>query len=362
MTNPYSHITIHQGLQGFRELENAWTDLAKNSGTHFVHYPAWYGAELLHKSGDRVYFVSLQDSRGFLCAVLPFQWTTIPLGYIKIPIVQLYYPNEMGINDILANMSLINYREDIVKALRKTAPIFLFVRWQCVPENGYAIPMDADTSFRHTHKSKYLHFNGDFDDFITRYSTKFRKDLLKKKRKIEETGVLKLKIVHSGNDLDEAFDQFLQIEDSGWKGRNGTSIVKQPWKLDYYEYLKRHFADLGLCQINLLTLNDEAIAAQFGIAIHDKLYLLKIGFHEKFSEYSPGFLLLYKLIEYYCRLNSVHTISFVTGVDWIDRWRPDSVKIGIFYSSNGSLFSGFAIKVIGKMLKIRDTIRMRINK
>ncbi|MFH0974669.1 MAG: GNAT family N-acetyltransferase [Spirochaetota bacterium] len=359
MTNSSIQITVHRGLPGFNELESAWNDLAKVSGTHFLHYPAWYGAELQHSGGDNVYFLSLTDTKGALFAVLPFQWTTIKIKFFKLPIVQLYYPNEMGVNDVLTNTSLFPYRNDIAKALRKTLPFFLFVRWQCLMENGCAAALDVNKSFRNTHYSKYLHFSKGYEDFIERYSNKFRKDLLKKMRKIEEKGNLELRILQEGKDLDAAFNQFLQVENSGWKGQDGTSILKQPWKLNYYMYLKQHFSSLGLCRINLLTLNDEAIAAQFGIAISNKLYLLKIGFREDFSEFSPGFLLLYKLIERYCQEKSLHTISFVTGVDWINRWHPDAVSVGIFYSSNGSILSTLTVRALRAVLKIREAIKAK---
>lgn len=360
MTNSDTQITVHQGLLGFQELEIAWNDLAMKSGTHFLHFPAWYGAELQHSGGDNVFFVSLANKQGVLFAVLPFQWTTLKVIFFNLPIVQLYYPNEMGVNDVLTNSSLLPYWNDIAKVLRKTLPFFLFVRWQCLLKNGYAITLDANESFRHTHYSKYLQFSKGYADFIERYSNKFRKGLLKKMRKIEEKGTLVLKIFQEKKDLDVAFYQFLQVENSGWKGKDSSSILKQPRKQDYYKYLKQHYSNLGLCRINLLTLNDEAIAAQFGIAIRDKLYLLKIGFREDFSEYSPGFLLLYKLIEHYCQEKSFNTISFVTGVDWIDRWHPDAVCVGIFYSSNGSILSNLTVHTLRAALKIREAIKLNL--
>lgn len=360
MTNSNTQITVHRGLPGFKELEVAWNNLAKKSGTHFLHYPAWYGAELQHSGDDNVYFVSLTDTRGVLFAVLPLQWTTIKVKFFNLPIVQLYYPNEMGVNDVLGNTDLFPYQNDVSKALRKALPYFLFVRWQCLLENGCATSLDAYKSFRHTHYSKYLHFSKGFTDFIERYSKKFRKGLLKKMRKIEEKGTLELEIYQEGDNLDAAFDQFLEVENSGWKGQGDTSILKQTWQLDYYKYLKQHFSNLGLCRINLLTLNGMAIAAHFGIAIRDKLYLLKIGFREDFSEYSPGFLLLYKLIEHCCQEKSFNTISFVTGVGWINRWQPDAVSVGIFYSTNGTILSNLTVHALRAALKIREAIKSKI--
>ncbi len=357
MTESDIEIIIYKGLEGFKKLENDWLKLAKKSATHFLHFPAWYGAELLNcPDSNNAYFVSLTDSKGDLLAVLPFQWTLFRIKYFNIPIVQLFYPNEMGVNDIISDMPLTNYKLKIAKSLRNEIPFFLFIRWQCIPENGNAISLDTKSLYRHTHDSMYLNFKDGFTEFLERYSKKFRKDITKKIQKIENLGNLELKIFQEKHEIDSAFDQFLMIEDSGWKGKAGTSIIKQPSKLDYYKYLKKQFSILDLCRINLLTLNDKPIAAQFGIAINDRLYLLKIGFSEEYSEFSPGFLLIYKLIEYFSHNKSINRICFVTGVEWIKRWHPDAVNVGHFYSSNGTILSKLVVKILYCALRIRDKI------
>jgi hypothetical protein len=122
----------------------------------------------------------------------------------------------------------------------------------------------------------------------------------------------------------------------------------------YYRHLLEHFGRLGLCRINLLFLGDTPIAAQFGIEVGGWLYLLKIGFLEDYAQYSPGNLMVYKLVQHHCEHTSLEAISFVTGVGWIDRWHPSAVQAGVFYTDCDSVLSKAAVRLLRWRVSIRE--------
>lgn len=349
-------VDIFVGKQGLLKLEPQWLALAKKSGTHFLHFPGWYRAELHNRAEDRnVCFAALYDQQSTLFAVLPFERSYLSKGRVKLPVLQLFYPNEMGVNDVLAALPLSGYRAAIIRQMKKSLPYFAFVRWQCALADGAAVSiLDDPATIRITHHSKYLDFSSGLDSFWAGYSSKFRKGLQKKMRKAEEQGSLRLDCVTQVDALQPAFEQFLQVEDSGWKGQRGTSIVKQPAKLAYYQSLLQSYGELGQCQINLLYLDNTVIAAQFGVQVNGRLYLLKIGFREDFAAISPGYLILGKLIEYGCQTGQLGSVSFVTGVDWINRWHPKTQPVGIFYTHNGTLYSSLLVKGLVAAVKFKN--------
>ncbi len=155
-------------------------------------------------------------------------------------------------------------------------------------------------------------------------------------------------------ELAAAFEDFLVVEDSGWKGEGGTSIRKQPKKLAYYQRLLEFYGGLGICQINILYLADTAIAAQFGVRVGQRLFLLKIGFREDFAAISPGYLILYKLIEQSAAQGQIASVSFVTGVTWIDRWHPRHIPVGIFYLPNGRWYSALTVRALVAAVAFRN--------
>jgi len=237
--------------------------------------------------------------------------------------------------------------------LRREMPFALLMRWQCVLENGWAVSNAPSPSEVHyTYASKYLRFADGWDAFLAGYSPSFRNTMGKKMRRLERRGQVRLDVYSEPSHLPAAFENFLQIEDSGWKGAKGTSILKQPHVHEYYRYLLEHFGRLGLCRVSLLFVGDTAVAGHFGIEIGDCLYLLKIGFREDYAHDSPGALLLHKLIEHCCQHGSTKTMSFVTGVSWIDRWHPSAVRAGVFYTDYDSAVSKAAVRLL-RWLKVR---------
>jgi len=348
-------LTLYRGRAGFESLREDWEAFACRYGSHFLHFPAWYGAELGLTGDVGVYFLALRDRSNGLVAVLPLQHSHLVCKGVSVPILQMYYPSEMGVNDVLSREPLRQYWISICDFLRREVPFFLFVRWQCAIEKGWArTAASSNDSIRYTHDSKFLGFPQGAEAFFESYSSKFKTGLLKKIRKIGELGALRLEVVSSALELPAAFEHFLDVEDSGWKGQTGTSIRKQPRRQNYYRYLTEHYGRLGLCRIILLFLGETAIAAQFCIEIGTCLYMLKIGFRDEYGEFSPGALLLYKLVYHHSEHTQVRTISFVTGVGWIDRWHPSATQVGIFYTDCETLLSKVAVSLLGLGLRWRE--------
>jgi hypothetical protein len=348
-------LTLYRGRPGFEALRDPWEAFAGRYGSHFVHFPAWYGAELERAGDDGVYFLALRDSRSDLVAVLPLHHGIWSRGPIAVPIIQLYYPSEMGVNDVLSREPLRAHWPWISRFLRRELPFFVFMRWQCVLESGSAVTVARSPGeVRPTHASKYLRFADGWQAFLDGYSANFKSGLGKKLRKIGHLGDLRLRVHSSPSELAESFEVFLQVEDSGWKGQMGTSILRRPSIVKYYRHLLEHFGRLGLCRINLLLLGNTPIAAQFGIEIGDWLYLLKIGFREDYAPYSPGNLMVYKLVQHHCESTSVKAISFVTGVGWIDRWHPSAVRAGVLYKDCGSVLGRVAVRLLRWSVSVRE--------
>src|SRR5512133_1021227 len=108
MGEPQTEISLrlYRGRPGFDSLHDEWEAFACSHGSHFVHFPAWYGAELQRAGDERVYFLAVRGAQDELIAVLPLQHCRYPANGLGLPIVQLYYTNEMGVNDVLSRVPL----------------------------------------------------------------------------------------------------------------------------------------------------------------------------------------------------------------------------------------------------------------
>lgn len=93
--------------------------------------------------------------------------------------------------------------------------------------------------------------------------------------------------------LYRSFAVFLGLEASGWQGHAGLrgAIRDDSRLVRYYRRLIDVFGD-GACEIGLLKLDGQPIAAQFCLLSHDTRYVLKTGYDAACAHLAPARLLL----------------------------------------------------------------------
>lgn len=132
---------------------------------------------------------------------------------------------------------------------------------------------------------------------------KFRQNLRRRKRRLAEQGEVKYELV-DGKDakrLDEALADFFDIEASGWKGKGGTAIAQRPELVGFYSQIARDAARRGALALGLLTLSGKPIAAHLSLVHGGRHFLVKLGYDEALSEFSPGQQLVSEAIADSCK-------------------------------------------------------------
>jgi len=186
---------------------------------------------------------------------------------------------------------------------------------------------------------------------------KLRRNLNRLRSKLGSEGAITLQWVTDQAELPAAYEHFLTLESSGWKGRSGqsTAIAHDPALSGFYRRLL-HPVFPGLKPlITLLWLDQRCIAAQFGLRTGDCISLLKIAYQEEFASYSPGSLLLQDVMAE-AALRSVRTLSLVTSPQWASRWHPEIEPVWHVtrYAGNSG---GLALKTLDR---IKQTARARL--
>ena len=153
---------------------------------------------------------------------------------------------------------------------------------------------------------------------------KLRRNLARLRRRLAAEGELRVERVRGPDALDDAWDRFLEVEASGWKGSGDapTAIRDDPTSRGFYGALLDP-TEPGLAPvIDLLLLDGHCIAAQLGLEVRGTLSLLKIGYDERHAACAPGALLLEDALER-TRAEGSHTLSLVTAPPWAERWHPE---------------------------------------
>ncbi len=119
---------------------------------------------------------------------------------------------------------------------------------------------------------------------------KFRQNLRRRRRRLAERGEVSYVLI-DGQDagaLDEGLADLFSIEASGWKGKGGTAIAQRPELVGFYTQIARDAARRGALALGFLELAGKRIAAHLSIVHGGRHFLLKLGYDESLSEFSPG--------------------------------------------------------------------------
>jgi CelD/BcsL family acetyltransferase involved in cellulose biosynthesis len=337
-------LKVFIGLQGMNAIAPQWMALAEMAASHYLHLPQWHQQKLRNlneRPDDAVILAYYADDA--LVAVVPLKPEKVQMRKwgirLSLNTWVLYQPDEMGVCDATI---LPQYRtpeflgrvaEDLKHATSRSWSVLTF-KHVCQDSHVYSSvdsALPAGLLAKQSHVSKYLTCESDYDSVLNGYSKKFRRNLRRKEKKLLAAGRVNYRFVNQPEQLPRAFEEFLALEASGWKGKSGTAIAQQSAKKAMYEGLMQGLAPTGHFVIHLLELDGKPIAGQLAIHAGATVYLLKIGYDESYAEVSPGFLLVNELLRKCCDRPDTKRISFVTGVGWVDVWKPYSEAVNNIY-------------------------------
>jgi len=186
---------------------------------------------------------------------------------------------------------------------------------------------------------------------------KLKRNLKRLLGKLSLQGNVALQWVFAKDELPSAFAHFARLEASGWKasGRQSTAIAHNPALLRFYEQLLTPRYPGLQPVITLLWLDDHCIAAQYALQTGTTLSLLKIAYDQNYASFSPGSLLLQKVIGVAIE-RQLDTVSLVTSPAWAERWHPLSEPVWHVtrYANNAG---GVALRTLDHL---KQTLRARL--
>jgi CelD/BcsL family acetyltransferase involved in cellulose biosynthesis len=155
---------------------------------------------------------------------------------------------------------------------------------------------------------------------------KFRANLRRRRRKLAQHGALCLERVEGGERLAKVLEQGFCLEESGWKGAQGTAMASRPETRQFYTSLARLGAGEGWLALYLLSAGDRPVAFHYGLQYGGTYLLLKPGYDEAVGECSPGQLLVEEVLRDLGR-RGAREFDFLGPMmpwklDWTDRLRP----------------------------------------
>jgi CelD/BcsL family acetyltransferase involved in cellulose biosynthesis len=126
---------------------------------------------------------------------------------------------------------------------------------------------------------------GAFDRMINQ---KRRRDLERQLRRLCEAGSVSFMWGRTATEIESAFNMFLQLEASGWKGRRGTALARRKNVQDFARAAVARMAQSGNATIDVLRVGEKPIAALIRLEQGGLSIPWKVAFDEEFAAASPG--------------------------------------------------------------------------
>jgi CelD/BcsL family acetyltransferase involved in cellulose biosynthesis len=116
---------------------------------------------------------------------------------------------------------------------------------------------------------------------------KRRSELRRQRRKLDEELGAEVEVV-ARPEVDEAVEEFLALESSGWKGEGGTALASGEGSAELFRQMCAAFGAAGRLQIRALRTDERNLAMTCDLAAGDTLFGFKSAYDESLRRFSPG--------------------------------------------------------------------------
>jgi CelD/BcsL family acetyltransferase involved in cellulose biosynthesis len=157
-------------------------------------------------------------------------------------------------------------------------------------------------------QSPFIKLPGNWEDYLNSIDKKQRHEIRRKMRRAEENTDLTWYFVENEFTLDEEIEAFLRLMALD---REKTKFLTIPMREQMRLTLQWAFREKFL-QLSFLEIQKQKAASYFCFSYKNKILLYNSGFDPKFSEYSPGWVLLGNLLRW-ANENHITEFDFMRG-------------------------------------------------
>ncbi|CAI8821527.1 CelD/BcsL family acetyltransferase involved in cellulose biosynthesis [Methylocaldum szegediense] len=357
-------IKTFRGLSGLDEIATEWEFITKlMDRKRFFYLADWYRCylETLEEEPDKVLFtiVYIGDKPE---AIFPLKISARRILGLRMKVLELPSHPHMCLNDfIVARPAYVkSYVPLVLKHLKEVEGLswdYIYLP-RVLEESTAAIALVEQSDTLSVKRScgccNYLVIRP-YSAMFQGFSRNFRSCMRRAKKRAEELGNIHYTTASTYPELETAYGAFLEVEASGWKGKNGIgTAIKLNKRLElFYRRVMERYSRLGGCEIHIMWHEEKPISVEFSLVIDGTLYTMKIGYDENYSFCSPGHLLREYIINYHEQKGDISFNNLITEAGWHHGWRPQSYNLFHYYLCSPSIRGRIAYMYQKALLKIR---------
>lgn len=332
-------ITYIKNIEELDQFSEEWDDLLEVcDGSSPLQSYAWTKAYFNHYIAEKktrwiclfahqddqmvaVYPLIFQKSRNF--PGIHFQWFHQPYDiFHTVRTDGLILPGYEFVLQLFVNK------------IRSTLKVFPIIQISKIPVYSASyrslanqnLKLNLQFLLKPSGNEEFIESNISLEEYILGLNAKFRSELRRKTRRLEESFRITYIFGYTGYH-ERCLDQFIKLEDSGWKGHNNTSLKKRGKDQDLFKKGTGYLHEKGWIEWNFLKADNKIIAAQMHIKKFGVSFLWKTAYNEDFSDYSPGNILLFKYFQNAIQKKLYKEINFLNERKWFERWNVKKRKL-----------------------------------
>ena len=292
-----------------QQLIPAWTGLAETSSWPNVFYEPWYLLEAAAAFEQKIThgFVWCESSPDKLIGYLPL-CVAVRSGRVRPRLVENWHHDFCFSGQPLISQGReLEFWDQLMNHIDQTPALGRTLRLRGQKREGASF--DALETILCEQQRWYriyrqfnravLHHAGGADAYLQiQLTKKKRKEYRRQRRRLAEVGELREETLTQLEDLNMWIDQFLALEQSGWKGEDETAMASSQASTEFFRNVCQAAFSADKLEIARLSLDGEPIAMLVTfLARPFGNFTFKISFDEAFAKYSPGVLLELNYLE-----------------------------------------------------------------
>lgn len=366
--------------ESFCNLKDDWAKLIQNSNVEDISL-TWdwlYTWWIIFKEGRELYILAVYSSQE-LIGIAPILRRKVKyFRSFSINRIELLGTGEDEKDEICSDYLDFIAKQDMEREVASEVFNYLTKNWNEWDELYFADILDNSkvltyffellNSARYTtevinkENCPYIYLPSQWEELLNHISSNFRKELNKKKRRLEKQAEKLEYITWKDNyNYKEAFENVIELHEKRWiaKGRKG-SFASNKFMRFHQELLLLFMPKNGI-RMYFLKINDKLISCRYCFAYKNKFYDYLTGYDVNYeTNYSPGNILLAYCIED-AIIQGARYYDFYKGTkgSYKYRWANSErfVETKRITSRHRNNIKWLAIKLIEKVKKLKLEVK-----
>jgi CelD/BcsL family acetyltransferase involved in cellulose biosynthesis len=307
----------------------AWDRLARQAPQMIPSLmPGWVDAFLRHRlRRDEQWLCCFAYFANTLVGVLPVVIMPHPVFGLAKPLVRTPSDDFTPSGDVLLapEHAAIAFRA-LTSRLRREVPGHLSLSMRCVRQSSpmmLALKDGVEGYVRFSgrrSKFSFLNVAGSFEGYLAGLGN-MRRNLKRFRKKLESQGPVTVEVRRGTPAGEEFLPEFVALEASGWKGRNGTAMAGNHGAVAFYSTLAKNLGSEAGFEWYVIRIQDQVVAAQMCVRCGGSLMLAKIAFNESYADCRPGHLLTGEVLRDAFARADIVEVNHLSDADWEGYWR-----------------------------------------